>query len=85
MPRNQLSSQAKHYCARGKDNNNGGPSPAIHTCVIFRAGQNRIYVVYDCIFGEIPAKSTVHTPVCIHTVLAKPSQAKGTTVSFQYN
>jgi len=28
----------------------------------FRVGQNRIYTVYDRIFGEYPARNTVYAP-----------------------
>jgi len=32
-------------------------------CFVCRVGQNRIHnTIYDCIFGDFPAKNTVYTP-----------------------
>jgi hypothetical protein len=37
-----------------------------------KVGQNCIYTLYMTIFGDVPAKSTVHTPY-IYMVLANPA------------
>jgi len=56
---------AKDCIARGHKRTNKGLH-ALPLPFICRVGQNRIYTVYDCIFGDFPAINTVYTPYTVY-------------------